>query len=63
MFSNAAAEKCLGSGLKIVDGGLAAALRPDRDGLEDAIAAALRAIAADLARPPCRIRIQGPEQA
>jgi DNA-binding CsgD family transcriptional regulator len=62
MFSNAAAEKCLGSGLKVVDGGLTAALRPDRDALNDAIAAALRVTAADLARPPRPIRIQRPEQ-
>jgi DNA-binding CsgD family transcriptional regulator/GAF domain-containing protein len=62
MFSNAAAEKCLGSGLKIVDGRLTAALRPDRDALDDAVAAALRATAADLARPPRPVRIQRPEQ-
>jgi DNA-binding CsgD family transcriptional regulator/PAS domain-containing protein len=61
MFSNAAAEKCLGSGLKVADGRLTAALRPDREALEDAIAAALSATAADLARPPRPVRIQRPE--
>jgi len=58
MFSNAAAEKCLSTGLQIVDGRFTASLRPDQDALLDAIAAALRASAADLVKPPRPIQIQ-----
>jgi DNA-binding CsgD family transcriptional regulator/GAF domain-containing protein len=62
MFANAAAEQCLGDGLRVAEGCLTAALRPDRDLLFDALAAALRAAPDDVVKPPRAIRIQQLDQ-